>query len=56
MSKKGTQCCAYGCKRRRKKLDEPRSDSDGDEDEETLLKRKVPRTFHRLYILSLKSI
>lgn len=40
------QCCAFGClKRKRKKAS--RSDSDGSSDEETVLKRKFPRTFHK---------
>ena len=45
----GTQCCAYGCSKRRKKKVEGdfiRSDSEGSEDEETAIKKQFPRTFH----------
>ena len=44
MGKFGTQCCAFGCSKRRKKVkgDETtsRSDSEGTDDEESMLKRK----------------
>ena len=44
-------CTAYGCKKRRRtkneQKDNKRSDSDGSSDDETLLKRQYPRTFHR---------
>nr|XP_039255752.1 THAP domain-containing protein 1-like [Styela clava] len=42
----GTQCSAYGCRKRFKRKDF-RSDSEGDDDEESVLKRKYPRTFHK---------
>jgi len=41
---KGTQCCAYGCRKRKKSGS--RSDSEGSGDEESLQKRKFPHTFH----------
>ena len=49
MANRGTQCCAFGCnKRRKQKLDveELRSDSEGSADEESVRKRKFSRTFH----------
>ena len=49
MGKNGTQCCAFGCnKRKKRKLEQEaaRSDSEGSEDEESQIKRKYPRTFH----------
>ena len=42
----GTQCVAYGCLKRRKPLTAERSDSSGTSDEESRIKRTVPRTFH----------
>ena len=46
--KKGTLCCVEGCSKRRKKIDDGgRSDSDGSDDEETPIKRRLSRTFHR---------
>jgi hypothetical protein len=50
MGKSGTECCAFGCSKRRKNLkgikNNPRSDSDGSDDEESAIKRQYPRTFH----------
>ena len=48
MGKLGTQCCAFGCNKRRKNVKEntSRSDSEGPDDEESRLKRKFSRTFH----------
>ena len=49
MGKNGTQCCAFGCNKRKKKkgvLQELRSDSEGSADEQSEVKRKHPRTFH----------
>jgi len=49
MGKNGTQCCAYGCSKIRKKkveVDFIRSDSEGSEDEGTAIKKQFPRTFH----------
>ena len=46
--KQGTQCCAFGCKKRKKPgTDHVRSDSEGFSDEESEAKRKVKRGFHR---------
>ena len=42
----GTQCVAYGCLKRRKPLTAERSDSSGTSNEESRIKRTVPRTFH----------
>ena len=42
----GTQCVAYGCKKRKKPKTEPRSDSEDEPDEESAIKRSLPRTFH----------
>ena len=42
----GPQCSAFGCNKRKKKKNGERSDSDGDPDEETPIKRQFPRTFH----------
>ncbi|XP_062406722.1 THAP domain-containing protein 1-like [Sardina pilchardus] len=47
-AEKGTQCCAYGCKKRKKSRLNGRSDSEGSEDEESALKRCQPRTFHSI--------
>ncbi|KAG5277263.1 hypothetical protein AALO_G00115550 [Alosa alosa] len=47
-AEKGTQCCAYGCKKRKKSRLNGRSDSEGSEDEESALKRCHPRTFHSI--------
>ena len=46
---RGIACCAYGCTKRKKSkgMQAERSDSDGSEDEETITKRKHPRTFHK---------
>ena len=49
MGKNGTQCCAFGCNKRKKRKSDAtlvRSDSDGSDDEESAIKRKFPRTFH----------
>mgnify|MGYP002803474780 len=48
MGKLGLQCCAFGCSKRKKKVkgDFVRSDSEGSTDEESGLKRKLPRSFH----------
>lgn len=49
MGKSGTQCCAFGCNKRKKRRLEDgtcRTDSEGTEDEESQIKRKLPRTFH----------
>ncbi|XP_063079343.1 THAP domain-containing protein 1-like [Engraulis encrasicolus] len=45
---RGTQCCAYGCRKRKKQKGslEGRSDSEGSEDEDSVMKRSQPRTFH----------
>ena len=47
----GSQCCAYGCKKRKKtkaeQQENDRSDSDGNADEDTNAKRTFPRTFHK---------
>ncbi len=45
---RGAQCCVFGCEKR-KKFGENKdcSDSEGSDDEESLLKRKFPRSFHR---------
>ena len=47
----GYGCAVHGCFKRFKvnksEVDAERSESDGEEDEETLLKRLFPRTFHR---------
>ena len=45
----GTCCSAYGCsKRKRSKAEQNdnRSDSDGESDEETAMKRQYPQTLH----------
>ena len=42
----GAQCVAFGCKKRKKPKCEPRSDSEGSADEESVIKRTLPRTFH----------
>ena len=42
----GAQCVAYGCKKRKKAKTESRSDSEGSEDDESAIKRTLPRTFH----------
>ncbi len=49
---RGTQCCAYGCTKRMKGLQSRndeynRSDSEGSPDDETVIKRQFPHTFHR---------
>ena len=45
---KGGACCVLACRRiRKRKSDEGRSSSEGSEDEESELKKKYPRTFHR---------
>ena len=48
---KGLQSAMIGCKKRFKirktNSNDPRCYSDGKEDEETLVKRLFPRTFHR---------
>ena len=46
--KRGTECCAFGCSKRRKLGDTHscRSNSEGSSDEESLQKRKFQRTFH----------
>ena len=41
----GTQCVAYGCKKRKKSKKTVRSDSSGDSDDESASKRKVQRSF-----------
>ncbi|XP_037797679.1 THAP domain-containing protein 6-like [Penaeus monodon] len=49
MAKRGTQCCAFGCSKRRKYGNETeifRSDSEGSDDDESMIKRNFPRTFH----------
>ena len=49
MGKNGMQCCAFGCnKHKKRKVDNTtiRSDSDGNDDEESKVKRTFPRTFH----------
>ena len=48
--KRGTQCCAFGCNKRRKTHDndpeQSRSCSEGSSDEESVVKRQFARTFH----------
>ena len=44
--RRGTQCVAFGCKKRRKPLTAVRSDSSGESDDESTTKQKFPRTFH----------
>ena len=49
MGKSGTQCFAFGYNKRKKRRLEDgtcRTDSEGTEDEESQIKRKLPRTFH----------
>ena len=49
MGKKGTQCCAFGCNKRKyigSNEENDRSDSEGEEDAESAAKRRFPRTFH----------
>ena len=50
MGKLGTECCAFGCSKRRKSFktmeNNQRSNSDGSDDEESSIKRQYPRTFH----------
>ena len=48
IQKRGLQCVAYGCKKRKCSKISPRSDSEGSEDEESCIKKKYPRTFHKL--------
>ena len=49
MGKFGTQCCAFGCSKRRKKVNGDdttfRSDGEGTDGEESELKRKFSQTF-----------
>lgn len=48
MGKYSTGCIAYGCgKRRKRKIEESRSDSEGSSDDGSENKRKFPRTFHK---------
>ena len=50
MGKQGTECVSYGCKKRKRNVKEEnyeRSDSEGSEDEQSAIKRILPRTFHR---------
>ncbi|XP_065665365.1 THAP domain-containing protein 2-like [Hydra vulgaris] len=42
---RGSECSAYGCKKR-KRTAGLRSDSSGSSDEESVVKRKLRRTFH----------
>ena len=42
----GAQCVAFGCKKRKKPKNEERSDGEGSADEESAVKRSLPRTFH----------
>ena len=47
--KNGMQCCAFGCNKcKKRKLEEAtcRNDSEGSEDEESQIKRKLPHNFH----------
>ena len=47
---RGSQCCALGCCKRVKvdaDKSELRSDSEGEIDEESHIKRSFPRSFHR---------
>ncbi|CAB4030215.1 Hypothetical predicted protein, partial [Paramuricea clavata] len=47
---RGTQCCVFGCAKRKKigeNKGESRSDSEGSDDEESVVKRKFPRSFYR---------
>ena len=48
---KGTSCIVFGCKKRKKNKEKDgqsrvRSDSEGSDDDESVLKRMYPRTFH----------
>ncbi|CAB3991434.1 THAP domain-containing 6-like [Paramuricea clavata] len=45
---RGSQCCAFGCSKRRKfgEKSTDRSNSEGSSDEESFSKRKFARTFH----------
>ena len=49
--KRGTQCCAFGCNKRKTTRgcdgEQLRSCSEGSSDEESVLKRQFSRTFHR---------
>ena len=48
--KRGTQCSAIGCKKRKKSKADQRdnlSASEGDSDDESHSKRQHPRTFHK---------
>ena len=51
MSKiRGTQCCVFGCAKRKKVGENKRnarSDSEGSDDEESAIKRQFSRSFHR---------
>ena len=38
----GTHCVAFKCKKRKKDLKSPRSDSEGEADEESAIKRSLP--------------
>ena len=45
---KGGACCVFSCRKIRKcKNDGARSSSEGSDDEESEIKMKYPRTFHR---------
>ena len=55
MANRGTQCCAFGYNKRRKRelnAESFRSDSDESSDEESEIKRKFPRTFHSEVVIS----
>ena len=43
------ECVAYGCNKRRKKrkIEDSKSDSKGSSDTESRIKRKFPRPFHK---------
>ncbi|CAL4156374.1 unnamed protein product, partial [Meganyctiphanes norvegica] len=49
--RRGSQCTAYGCNKRRKtiaeQIDNNRSDSDGSPDDISSSKKEHPRTFHK---------
>ncbi|CAB3979235.1 DNA transposase THAP9 [Paramuricea clavata] len=48
MGKLGMQCCSFGCSKQKKNVkgDLLRGDSEGSADDESRLKRKLPRSFH----------
>ena len=49
--KRGTQCSAFGCKKRKRAKINERSNSEGSDDDESSIKRKCPRTFHSYVVV-----